>query len=192
MVAVLPGSDEWLAMLAESIVDPERPIVDPHHHLWDRPGSTYVLENLWADTGSGHNVIQTVFIECRASYREDGPAHFKPVGETVFVESIASASRLGKGAEIAAMVSHADLRSPDLDEVLDAHEEAVRGEACRARKPGLHGEVEASEEKRLGHRRPQGPVSSLGRLDRQEHPVLDTLEIRMDRDARREGDRARG
>ena len=127
MAEVSPGSDEWLAKVSESIVDPERPIVDPHHHLWDRSRSTYLLENLWADTGSGHNVIKTVFLECHASYREDGPEHLKPVGETVFVEAIASASRLGEGAEIAAIVSGADLRSPELDEVLDAHEEAGKG-----------------------------------------------------------------
>lgn len=127
MAEIVPGSDEWLAQVSESIIDPERPIVDPHHHLWNRPSSTYVLENLWADTGSGHNVTKTVFLECGASYREDGPEHLKPVGETVFVEAIASASRSGEGAEIAAIVSRADLRGPELDEVLDAHVEAGKG-----------------------------------------------------------------
>ena len=127
MSAARPGSDEWLAMVGEPIVDPERPIVDPHHHLWERPGSTYLLENLWADTGSGHNVLKTVFLECRTNYREDGPQHLKPVGETVFVAAIAAASRAGQGAEIAGIVSHADLRSSRLDEVLDAHEEAGPG-----------------------------------------------------------------
>ena len=127
MAEILPGSNAWLAQVSEAIIDPERPIVDPHHHLWIRPSSTYVLENLWADTGSGHNVVKTVFLECRASYREDGPEHLKPVGETVFVEAIASASRLGEGSEIAAIVSRADLRGPELDEVLDAHEEAAKG-----------------------------------------------------------------
>ncbi len=127
MVAALPGSDEWLASVVEPIIDPERPIVDPHHHLWDRPSSTYVLEHLRADTGSGHNVTRTVFLECGASYHEVGPDHLKPVGETVFVESIASASRDGTGAEIAAIVSRTDLRGPDLDEVLDAHVEAGKG-----------------------------------------------------------------
>ena len=127
MSAVKPGSDEWLAQVTEPIIDPERPIVDPHHHLWEWPDSTYVLEHLWADTGSGHNITKTVFLECRASYREDGPDHLKPVGETDFVEAIASASRTGEGAEIAAIVSHADLRRAELDEVLDAHEEAGKG-----------------------------------------------------------------
>ena len=127
MAEVSPGSDEWLDQVSESIIDPERPIVDPHHHLWNRPKSTYVLENLWADTGSGHNVIKTVFLECGASYHEDGPEHLKPIGETIFVEAIAAASRSGDGAEIAAIMSRADLRLPELDEVLDAHEEAGKG-----------------------------------------------------------------
>jgi predicted TIM-barrel fold metal-dependent hydrolase len=128
MAGAFPGSDEWLAQVSESIIDPERPIVDPHHHLWDwRQGFRYVLEDLWADTGSGHNVVKTVFVECRASYRTDGPEHLKPVGETVFVETIASESRSGEGAEIAAIVARADLQNPLLDEVLDAHEEAGKG-----------------------------------------------------------------
>ena len=93
MADVSPGSDEWLAQVSESIIDSERPIVDPHHHLWHRPRSTYVLEHLWADTGSGHHITKTVFLECGASYHEDGPEHLKPIGETVFVEAIAAASR---------------------------------------------------------------------------------------------------
>ncbi len=116
-----PGSEEWLAQVREPIIDAARPIVDPHHHLWERPNSTYVLKHLWADTGSGHNVTKTVFLECQASYFQNGPEHLKPVGETVFVEAIAAASRSGPGPRIAAIVSHADLRRPDLDEILDAH-----------------------------------------------------------------------
>ena len=49
------------------------------------------------------------------------------MGETVFVEAIAAASRESEGAEIAGIVSHADLRSPDLEEILDAHAEAGKG-----------------------------------------------------------------
>ena len=126
-MAVKQPGEEWLRQLHEPIIDPERIIVDPHHHLWEWPGRIYLLEQLWADTGSGHNVTKTVFLECRASYHEDGPEHLRPVGETVFVEAIASASRAGTGSEIAGIVAHADLTSPHLDEVLDAHEEAGKG-----------------------------------------------------------------
>ena len=127
MADKIPGSDPWLDQVNEPIIDPDRPIVDPHHHLWSRPNSTYVLEHLWADTGSGHNITKTVFLECGASYREDGPEHLKPVGETEFVEAIAGESRSGGGAVISAIVSRADLRLDELDEVLDAHEAAAKG-----------------------------------------------------------------
>ncbi len=68
----------WLDLVQEDILDPERPIVDPHHHLWRHPGlPEYLLEDLWADTGSGHNVGKTVFMECGAEYREDGPEELR-------------------------------------------------------------------------------------------------------------------
>lgn len=127
MANTVPGSEEWLASVQEEILDPDRPIIDPHHHLWNRGGSTYLLDQLRSDTNSGHNIVKTVFLECRANYREYGPDHLKCVGETEFVEPIAAASRDGKGAEIAAIVPHADLRSPHLDEILDAHEVAAKG-----------------------------------------------------------------
>jgi L-fuconolactonase len=119
--------DAWLGRVVEEIVDPERVIVDPHHHLWNRSGSRYVLEDLWGDTGSGHNISKTVFIECRANYYKDGPEHLRPVGETVFVEEIAAASRAGGGSEIAGIVARADLEHPELDAVLDAHAVAGKG-----------------------------------------------------------------
>src|SRR5437588_647775 len=27
--------EDWLALYSEEVIDPARPIVDPHHHLWD-------------------------------------------------------------------------------------------------------------------------------------------------------------
>jgi len=116
--------------MAESIVDSERPIIDPHHHLWRGRGpmGDYLLEDLWGDTGSGHNVEKTVFVECRASYRESGPEELRPVGETEFVAEIAAASASGTGATISGIVAHADLGlGARLEAVLDAHEEAGRG-----------------------------------------------------------------
>ena len=129
-----PGTPEWLDLVLEPIVDPDRVIVDPHHHLWRRPGFDYLLDDLWSDTCSGHNVVQTVFVECRAQYRESGPEHLRPVGETEFVaaEAAASALRSGAGtngkAVISAIVAHADLTDTDnLHEVLDAHVAAGNG-----------------------------------------------------------------
>ena len=123
-----PNTPEWLASVREPIIEPNLPIIDPHHHLWEHPGSVYVLDDLWADTGSGHNVTHTVFVECRASYRNDGPEHLRPVGETEFVQRIAAASAVGDGATIAAIVAHADLTLGDaVEEVLTAHEDAGQG-----------------------------------------------------------------
>ena len=131
MTERMPGTQAWLDQVKEEILDPERPIVDPHHHLWRSPsGNNYLLEDLWADTGSGHNIIKTVFIECGASYRKEGLEHLRPVGETEFVAEIAAESaKGGKGrAEIAAIVAHADLRLGDrVEEVIHAHEEAGKG-----------------------------------------------------------------
>lgn len=123
----------WLDQVIEPIIDPDREIIDPHHHLWERPGqSPYMLEDLWGDTSSGHNVIRTMFVECGSSYREDGPEHLRPVGETEFVVQVAQEStrRAAHGhPEIAGIVGRADLRleADLLDELLDAHVEAGKG-----------------------------------------------------------------
>jgi len=126
-----PGGREWLDQVQEEIIDPEREIVDPHHHLWrEIRWYEYMLEDLWIDTGSGHNVTKTVFVQCRSSYRTAGPEHLKPVGETEFVAEIAEESRNGpqNQARIAGIVSHANLTLGDaVAEILDAHEEAGRG-----------------------------------------------------------------
>ena len=126
-----PGTDEWRALVTEEIIDPERPIIDTHHHLWETPGmwGTYKLADLWGDTGSGHHIEKTVFMDCHSGYREDGPARLKPIGETRYVASVAEESAKQEGsATIAAIVSHADMRLGEaVEEVLLAHEEAGRG-----------------------------------------------------------------
>ena len=99
----------------------------------------YLLEDLWADTGSGHNIERTVFVECRASYRPDGPEELRPVGETEFVAGIAADSQAGPGARIAGIVAHADLTLGEAVEVvLEAHEEAGRGLFRGIRHAGAH------------------------------------------------------
>jgi predicted TIM-barrel fold metal-dependent hydrolase len=131
MAGPVPGTPEWLEQVVEEVVEPERPIVDPHHHLWNRTEwGSYLLEDLWADTGSGHRVEKTVFVECRASYRESGPEHLQCLGETEFVAAIAEESARGgpRRAVIAGIVAHADLTLGDaVEEVLRAHEAAGRG-----------------------------------------------------------------
>lgn len=103
--------EDWLAQQVEEVIDPALPIVDPHHHLWDRPDWRYLLPELLQDV-KGHNVLATVFVQCGAMYRQDGPEEFRPVGEVEFVNGIAamSASGLyGKTRACAGIVGHADL-----------------------------------------------------------------------------------
>ncbi len=137
MTEPTPGTAAWLDRVVEEIIEPERRIIDPHHHLWRDRGrlGSYVLSDLWADTGSGHNIEKTVFVECHASYREDGPERLRPVGETDFVAEIAEESARGADTEVAGaepqvagIVSHADLTLGDaVEEVLLAHREAGLG-----------------------------------------------------------------
>ena len=115
----------WLAQVDEEVLEPDLPICDPHHHLWDYPGSRYLLDELLADVGSGHNVTSTVFMECGSMYRADGPAALRPVGETEFVNGIAAMSASGGYGEVracAAIVGYADLNlGTAVGDVLDAH-----------------------------------------------------------------------
>ena len=122
-----PGPD-WYELIREEILESDIPIVDPHHHLWRRPGLDYLLENLQNDTQSGHNIVKTVFVECSASYRDSGPEHLKPVGETEFVAEIAEKSKEQAKPLISGIVAHADLTlGASVEQVIEAHEEAGRG-----------------------------------------------------------------
>ena len=118
----------WLARVTEDIIEPERRICDPHHHLWDRPESRYLLDELLADIGGGHNIVSTVFVECKSMYRADGPEAMKPVGETEFVNGVAAMSAsggYGDSRACAGIVSFADLRlGAAVGDVLDAHRAA--------------------------------------------------------------------
>jgi L-fuconolactonase len=121
----------WLDRVHEYIIEPELPIVDPHHHLWhDRPSGRYLLEELVADLTSGHNIVATVFMQCGWKHRKDGPVDFRPVGETEMVNAVAvlsASGAYGKPRACAGIVGYADLRSAELDAVLDAHVAAGGG-----------------------------------------------------------------
>jgi len=122
---------DWLDRRSEPILEPQLPIIDPHHHLWDRPGWRYLLPEMLADTGSGHNILATVFVQARAMHRADGPAELRPVGETEFVNGIAAMSASGGygPTRIAAgIVGHADLTlGARVEPVLEAHIRAAGG-----------------------------------------------------------------
>jgi predicted TIM-barrel fold metal-dependent hydrolase len=132
-----PSSQEWLDSVMEDVVDPDAPIIDPHHHLWPAGGSLpYGLADLEADLGSGHNVVDTVFVECGAAYDRSADDAFAPIGETTFVTGEAERS---DRTVMGGIVAHADLRdAANLDAVLDAHEQAGRGRFRGIRHAGSH------------------------------------------------------
>jgi L-fuconolactonase len=127
----LPVRDDWLARRTETILEPMLPIVDPHHHLWERPGWRYMLDDLLADTNSGHNIVATVFVQCRSMHRAGGPEEFRPVGETEFVNGVAAMSASGGyGATkiCAGIVGHVGLTlGRRASAVLEAHIRAGGG-----------------------------------------------------------------
>lgn len=129
--------------MSEEILEPELPIIDPHHHLWDlRPllpafpeprhafletlagGAYYTFDQLHEDTHSGHNVIATVFMECGAFYDASRGDELKSVGEVEFVNGVAAQGASGLYGEYrpcAAIVGHADLTlGSKAGKVLDA------------------------------------------------------------------------
>jgi len=137
--------------MAEPILEPDLPIVDPHHHLWDRTpaaavpiplpdhpfsrvirnNSRYLLDEFLKDLQSGHNIRATVFLECGAMYRASGPDALKCEGETEFVNGVAAMSASGIYGEVrvaAGIVGHANLRLGDaVEDVLRAHIHAGNG-----------------------------------------------------------------
>ena len=115
-------NDPWYALTQEEPIEPDLPICDPHHHLWDRPNHRYLRDELVADTGSGHTIVRTVFVECQSMYRTDGPDALRPVGETEFVQKVADQMAGDGEGLIAGIVSFADLTlGANVDEVLEAH-----------------------------------------------------------------------
>ena len=122
-----PMTQAWLDLVAEEVIDPAQRIVDPHHHLWPVGGPLpYGIADLTADTGSGHLIERTVFIECRSSYRADGPEHLRSLGETEFVAAVALSDPQHL---IGGIVAHVNLTDTDhLDDVLDQHTELGGGQ----------------------------------------------------------------
>lgn len=141
--------EAMLMSTREDPIDPDLPICDPHHHLWDHPDDFpenrireshrhvrhYLLKELLEDTGGSHNIVQTVFLECRSMYRKDGPMELRPIGETEFVQGIAAQSasgQYGNTAVAAGIVGFADLTlgsavAPVLEAHIAASQERFRG-----------------------------------------------------------------
>ena len=106
----------WTKKRIEPALEPELPIIDPHHHVWDSERGRYLIHELAEDVNCGHNIIATVFIEAGSMYRADGPPAMKPVGEVEFVNGIAAMSASGKYGKTrlcAGIIGHADLTLGD-------------------------------------------------------------------------------
>src|SRR6204780_1865295 len=104
--------EDWLALCQAEVIDPEGPLVDAHHHLGDRGGQRYMIEEITADIASGHNIVATVYVDCRSMYRAGGPEAFRPVGEVEFANGVAAMSAsggYGGAALCAGIVGHANL-----------------------------------------------------------------------------------
>ena len=116
----------------EPILDPGQPILDAHHHLWDRPDSRYRCEDFLADIAHGHNVLASIYVQCRTGYRPDGPKMLRPIGE---VETIRRwACNAGTNAFPAKLIAHADLLlGSSAQAVIDALMEAGEGTICGIR-----------------------------------------------------------
>ncbi|MBV8912354.1 MAG: amidohydrolase family protein, partial [Acetobacteraceae bacterium] len=124
-----PVRPDWLAQVSEEILEPDLPMIDPHHHLWhERPSGRYMPEELLADLNSGHRILATVFLQCGWMHRKQGPEPERPAGETEAVNAAAVLSATGAygpSRACAGIVGWADLRSPALEQTLDAHQQAA-------------------------------------------------------------------
>ena len=112
--ALLPvPREDRLNRRKEPILEPELPIIDPHHHLWVRPGWRYMLDDLLTDTSTGHNIVATVFVQANSMLRGSGPVEMRPVGETEFINGVAAicaSGYCGRTRACAGIVGHADLK----------------------------------------------------------------------------------
>ena len=162
---IVQPDEAWLAKQErEPILEPELPIIDTHHHLWDRGGWAYLLPELLADLNTGHNIVATVFEECRSMYRADGPVEMRPVGETEFVAGIAAMSASGGYGPIRvaqAIVGYADLALGDrVEPVLEALIRAGGG-----RLAGVRYSVGYDADPTIGNSRPDSAPHMYARAE---------------------------
>lgn len=128
--------DTWLAQTHEDPISPDLDIIDAHHHLWDRSGSRYLIEEFSDDIGfSGRNISASVYVQCRSMLRNSGPTAYRPVGEIEFIRGVAAQARSGSyGPTLvgSGVVGGADLKlgaavGPVLDEMMAAGGGLLRG-----------------------------------------------------------------
>lgn len=129
----MPDRSAWLELTREDVLEPELPICDCHHHLWDYPDNRYLVDEFLQDMhggfGGGHKVVSSVFVECLQFYRTEGPLEIRPVGETEFVDSVAGVYPApgGQVNVAAGIVGFADLAlGAAVQPVLEAHRAASK------------------------------------------------------------------
>src|SRR5207302_1527219 len=138
-VRSLAELESWQAGTLEAAIEPELPVVDPHHHLRNTAHGRYYLPELAADVATGHNVVATVYIDSQTMHRTDGPDMFRPVGETEFVlQHLATerATTLSVSGLCAGIVGTLDLTSgAGIRSALEAHIAAGKGRFRGIRDP---------------------------------------------------------
>ena len=130
----------------EQPIEPSLPIVDPHMHMWDlspargtrQATQDFPLPEMFEVIArSGHNVTHTVFLECHAMYRQDGPLELRPVGEVEFANAIGAMGDSGNYG--ACRVAHRIVGSADpllgerIKPVIEAHLAAAGERFCGMR-----------------------------------------------------------
>ena len=161
-----PLRQDWLDRHKEPALEPELPIVDPHHHLWVRPGYRYMLDDFLADVNTGHNIVATVFVQANSMHRDSGPVEMRPVGETEFVNGMAAicaSGYCGKTKVAAGIVGYGDLRlgsrvEPVLAALQRTGGERFRGpQGCRRADSSAVVLMSANERPRVSHASGAGP-----------------------------------
>jgi L-fuconolactonase len=125
---------EWLALRTEEVLEPGLPIVDAHHHLWERSGS-YLVPQLLEDLHCGHDIRGTVYVEGSHGYRSTGDERFASVGEVAYANGVADSFASGRHGQLracAGIVGKVDLRMGAfarevLQACLDSAPERLRG-----------------------------------------------------------------
>jgi len=108
----------------EKILDPDIPIVDSHHHLFDLPNNRYLIDEYLDDVDAGHNIIASIYCETQSFKRKDGPEWMRPLGEVEFANGVGAMTASGHYGDCqvcAGIIGHANMTfGSKIGELLDA------------------------------------------------------------------------
>jgi len=170
----LTDVNTWTKLRIEAPLEPDLPIIDSHHHVWNDQRGRYLMDDLLEDIYTGHNIVASVFVEAgKNMYRADGPDEMKAVGEVEFVNGVAAmcaSDGYGKARLCAGIIGHANLMLGDkVKPVLEALAAAGNGRFCGIRHgvtsdPGpaarhslpLHMMLDPAFRRGLAHLQPMG------------------------------------